>query len=136
MHSEFEEFFVVFAELPAVLLHLSAELIQRIGVVELRIFGGELEALFLRQVDDLLIELAGQTARLPEDHAPRVVVDSLPAALADGEVVDVHQSDVLDVLAEWRDEWGIAEARPYVGDFVEEADEQVVDAQLGFALLT
>ena len=31
---------------------------------------------------------------------------------------------------------GVAEARPYVGDFVEEADEQVVDAQLGFALLT
>ena len=135
MHSELEELFIVFTKLPAILQHLCTELIQRIGIVKLRILGSELEALFLREVDDLLIELTWQTTRLPEDHTPSIIIDSFPTSLTDREVIDIHQCYVLHVLAEWRHERRIAETRPYIGDLIKEANEQVIDAKLGLSLL-
>ena len=134
VHGEFIEFLVVLSALPAVLLHLLDEVGQ--GVLEqgVRVGIGELAALLGSQLLELGIDGAGDLAALAEDHAPHAVVHHDEAALALGDGQQVHEGDILDVLREGGDQWGITHARPDVGHFVEELDEDLVGGEFGFAL--
>ena len=134
VHGQFEEFFVVGAAVPAVVGHFLAVLVEGIGVVLLRVGVGKLVAFLVGQFDDFGGQGTGQSSALAEYHVPGVVVNHGPALFTFDELHEVHEGHVLDVLAEGGDEWGIAELGPDVFYFVEEHDEQVVQAEFGFAL--
>ena len=135
MHSQFEELFVVLSVVPSVLVHLLAELVERIGIEGVRVGVGELLALFLGESHQLGSYRAGHLAALAQYHAPHSIVHHDEAALALCHREQVHQGDVLGVLAERCHQWRIADHRPYVLHLVEQGHEHVVGVQFGFALL-
>ena len=135
MHGVFEELLVVLTERPTVGFHLGAEFVEAVGCIGLRVFGLELTALTLGKLNEFGSNGSGQLARLAENHIPDVVGDEAPALLALLHLHDVHKGEVLDILAEWGHEAGIAYARPYVCYFIEQLDEQVVGGELGLTVL-
>ena len=134
VHGELEELLFVLTFVPAVFGHLLAEAVEVVGIVFLRVGVGEFVTLRFGQLDELGIDGAGQTAALTENHAPHIVVHHGEAGLALGQREQVHERNVLDVLAERRDQGGIAHLRPDVGHLVKEADEEFVLAVGLFAL--
>ena len=96
---------------------------------------GKLAALLLSQLDQLGSDGTRNLATLAENHTPHSLVHHYKAALALLDSQQVHQRDVLDILAERSNQWRIAHARPYVLNLIEELDEQVVHRQLVLTLL-
>ena len=134
VHSQLEQFFFVFAHVPAVLFHLLAVLVQLVGIVRLWIGIGKLVVVLPGQFHDFRIQLARQTSALAQNHAPRVVVDHRPALFALHLRHDIHQRHILHILAEGGHQWRITQLGPYVFHLVEQHHQQVVDAQFRFAL--
>ena len=128
VHGQLEELLVVLAFVPAFVLHDLAELVEFVGIVALRVGGCELASLLLGEGHDFGGHFAWELAALAQDHAPDGVVHHRVAGLAHRLGQQVHQGDVLRVLAEGRDEWGIAHLGPHVGHLVEELHQELVFA--------
>ena len=135
MHGEFEEFFVVLTEIPTVLLHFLAELVELVGEVRLWVLCLKLTTLFLGHLHELRRNGARQLTSLAENHVPDGVGNHAPTLLALFHLHHVHQGEVLHILGEWSYQAGITHLWPYVSHFVEELDEQVVGSQLRLTVL-
>ena len=135
MHGEFEEFFVVLTELPPILIHLLAELVEFVGIVALRIIGLKLAPFGLGHLDEFGSYRAGELTALAQDHVPDIVGYHAPASLALLHLHHVHQREVLDILAEWGDEAGITHLGPYVCHLIKELDEELVCGEFGLLVL-
>ena len=131
MHSEFEEFFVVLTEVPAVVLHFLAEYVKLIGVLVLRVAGEELTTLRLSECHEFGSNGTRQFARLAKKHAPDVVGDERPTLLALLHLHYVGECHVLNVLAERRYQRRITHLGPYVCYLVEEFYHQLVLSEFG-----
>ena len=88
----------------------------------------------LGQLDDFGSQRAGQFAGTTQNHVPAVLVNLIETGLALGQSHDVHQGNVLGVLAEGGHQRGIAQHRPYISHLLEELDGQLVEGHLGFAV--
>ena len=135
MHSQFEQLFVVLAVVPAILVHLLLKAIKRIGNEGVWISIGELTALLLSQFHEFGIDGTRHLAALAKNHTPDGIVHHDVASLALLHSEQVHQGNILGVLREWRYQWGITHARPYILYFVEQLDQHVVHRECGFSLL-
>ena len=101
----------------------------------MRIGIGELALLRLGQLHQLGIDSAGNATALAENHAPNGIVHHHEATLSLLHREEVHQGDVLRVLRERGDQWGIAHARPHILHLVEQLHQHVVHRQHWLALL-
>ena len=135
MHGVLEEFLKVLAKFPTLLLHLLLVILQVIGVVVLGIACLELTPLLLGHSNDFGCYRTRQLTALAQDHVPDVVGYHAPALLALLHLDDIHQSQVLDILAEGSNETGITHLGPYVSHLVEEFHEQLVGGQFGLTVL-
>ena len=135
MHSQLEQFLFVGTDFPALLFHHLAVLGQFVGIVVLRHSVEELETLFLGQLDDFGRQRSGQTTALAEDHVPLVLLHVGEARFALDFGADVHQRDVLDILAERGHQTRRAHHRPHGSHFVEQLDQQFVFAERRLAFL-
>ena len=135
VHGELEEFLVILSVVPAVLVHLLLEVVEGVGEQCVGVHVGELAALLLGKLHQLWVDGSGNLAALAEDHTPHGVVHHHEAALALLHGEEVHQGDVLGILAEGGHQWRITHAWPYVLHLVEELDQKVVHRQLLLALL-
>ena len=135
MHSQLPQLFVVLTVLPSVLVHLLAEIVEGIGIEGVWIGIGELATLFLGQFNQFRGNLSRNLTALAENHTPHRVVHHHEAALALFHCEEVHQGDVLHILAERCYQWGIAYARPYIFYFVEQFHEHIVGCQFFVAAL-
>ena len=135
VHGQLKQLFVVLTIFPAVLVHLLAEVVERVGQQRVRVCICKFATLLLGQRHQFGIDGTGYLATLAEDHTPHGLVHHHKPSLAllDGE--EVHQRDVLHILAERSNQWRIAHARPHVFHFAEEFHEHVVHRQLLLALL-
>ena len=135
VHSEFEEFFVVLTILPTILVHLLLEVVESVREQCVSINVGEFATLLLSKLYELRIDSSRNLTTLTENHTPHRVVHHHEATLALLHSEKVHQSDVLNILAEWSYQWRVANAWPYILYLVEELDQEVVHRQLFLALL-
>ena len=103
VHCKLEQLFVVLTAIPAFFLHLFDEMRQCIRVVVLRVACEELEAFLLGEFHDLRCQSAREFSGFAENHVPCGRVDRcLVTRLALAHREEVHQGDVLGVLAERR----------------------------------
>ena len=100
----------------------------------LRGSGVEFKSLFLRKCYDFWSKFTRKLTHLAEYHVPCILIDGSPARLALEDVHEVHESRVLDILAERRHERRITEARPYIFHFLEKHDHELVESQFSLAL--
>ena len=98
VHSQLKQFFVVFAIVPSVLVHLLLEVVKRIGDEGVRVGIGKLAALSLCQLQQFGIDSSRNLSALAQDHAPHGIVHHHEAALALFQGEKVHQRDVLHIL--------------------------------------
>ena len=126
VHSKLEELFVVLSVVPTVLVHLLLETFEGIGDEGVRIGSSKLTVLLLGQLDELGIDGAWHLAALAENHTPDGIVHHDVTALALFHRKQIHQGDVLGVLREWRHQWGITHARPYIFYLIEQLHKHVV----------
>ena len=101
----------------------------------MRVVGIELVTFLFGQFDDFRSQFAGQFAGFAENHSPHGRIHTCEVFLSHRAAEQVHQSGVLDVLAEWCNQTRRAEHRPYTLYFVKQLYEQFVLAQFGFAFL-
>ena len=135
MHGEFEQLFVVFAAIPTVSFHLLDVFGQRVGIGILRHAVVELEAVFLGQLHDFGSQRSGKFAGLAENHAPAVLVNIAETGFALCHRHNVHQGDILGVLAEGGHQGRITEHGPDKLNFLEELHQQVVERHFRLAAL-
>ena len=135
MHGEFQKFLVVLTAIPTILFHLLDEAVELVGIVRLRVFGAEFVALFFGQSHNFGCQFAGQLTALAEDHAPDGVVHHRIAGFVHRFGEEIHQSNVLHILAEGRNEGRITHTRPHISHFVEEFHQEGVFREGFFTLL-
>ena len=136
VHGQLEEFLVVGTEFPAVLLHLLAVVVHIVRIEGLDVAFEEFEALLGGEFLDFRSDRSGQLAAAAQDHAPDALVgEQAVARLALCFGHDVHQGDVLHILAERGHERRITDLRPYIFNLFEEFDHQVVERNFGFAVV-
>ena len=133
MHSEFVEFLVVLSVIPSVLVHFLAEVVECVRNECTRVCIGKFASLLSSKVFEFLVDFARYASALAENHSPHRVVhhDETSLALCHGE--QVHEGDVLHILAERCHEWWITYARPYVFNLIEQLHEHVVGREFGLA---
>ena len=129
VHAQFEEFLIVLSVVPAVLVHLLAEVGQSILQQGVGIDISKLTVLLLGQFHQFGIDGARDLSTLAEDHTPHGIVHHHEAALALFDGQQVHQGDVLHILRERCYQWRITYAWPYILHLVEEFHEHVVYRQ-------
>ncbi len=126
VHGVFKQLLVVFSYLPMLFVHHLTVLVERVGIVVLRVAGEELASFGFRFLDNLGSKLSGQSASLSEDHVPYIVGNHAPTLLALLHLHHVHQREVLHILAERCYKWRITDARPYIRHLVEQLYQQLV----------
>ena len=134
MHCKFEEFLVILAEIPSLVLHHLAVLVEFVRECILRVACVELKPFLLCNLHDFRSKFPREFPHLAENHVPCILVDSRPSRLALKDVHEVHERSILHVLAERSDKWRIPEARPYVFDFLEQHHHEVVKGEFLLAL--
>ena len=135
VHAQFEEFLIVLSVVPAVLVHLLAEVGQSVLQQGVSIDISKLTVLLLGQFHQFGIDGARNLSALAEDHTPHGIVHHHETALALLDGQQVHQGDVLHILRERCYQWRITYAWPYILHLVEEFHEHVVYRQHSLALL-
>ena len=98
VHSQLKQFFIVFAIVPSVLVHLLLEIVKRIGDEGVRIGIGKLAALSLCQLQQFGIDGSRNLSTLAQNHTPHSVVHHHETALALFLGEEIHQRDVLYIL--------------------------------------
>ena len=134
MHGEFEKFLIVLAAVPAVGFHFLDKSRESIGIGILGVTREKLIVFLFGEVDDKRVERAREIAGAAEDHAPAILIDIREARLTVGEGHDIHQSDILGILAERGDERWVTEHRPDTFDLLEEEDGEVVEREWCLAI--
>ena len=135
VHTQLEEFLVVLTVVPAVLVHLLAEVVESVLQQRMGIDIGKLAILLLGQFHQLGIDGSRNLSALAKDHAPHGIVHHHETTLALFDGKQVHQGDVLHILRERCHQWGITHAWPYIFYLVEEFHEHIVYRQHGITLL-
>ena len=129
MHSVFEEFLLILANFPAILSHLSAEFIQTVRIILLRVSGSEFPALTCCQCLNLLVHFPRKLAGLTQNHIPDGIREHLPAIFTLFHKDNVHKGKILHILRERSHKWRISHLRPDISDLVEKFHQELVRSQ-------
>ena len=126
MHGIFEEFFIIFSQIPFILFHHLAILVERIRIIILWISGEELTAFTFRFLHEFRSQRTRQFTCLAQQHIPDIISDHTPTFLAFFHGNHIHHRQILNVLAERSYQRRITYTRPYISYFVKQLDKQLI----------
>ena len=135
MHGKLEKLLVILTIFPAILIHFLLEIIQGILQQGTGIDVRKRTTLLLSQFLQLWGNLPWYLSGLTQDHSPHIVIHVDIPSFPLLQRKEVHQRDVLHILAERGHQWWIAHTRPHISHLSEELDEQVIRRQLWLTFL-
>ena len=119
VHSEFPKFLIVLAGLPTKFFHLLAILVQNIGIETLWISIGKFKPFLFCQLNNFGCNFTRQTTTLTKYHTPHALIHTAETWFILSTGKQVHQCDVLYILAERCYKRRITYTWPYICNLIE-----------------